>query len=124
MNIPFQYAHITRGRSNGRMPQVLGIVPQVDWCAECETDLAKAIEFAANNGACTFGCTGLGAAAASACVVAFGGPEDPVGDIVCPIAGVAVRTACNQLGSCSDLKNPATAQSVANAICTKIPSVC
>lgn len=94
-----------------------GIFPQ-DKCSTCTTILADVIHTAAE-GTCWLGCKGLGVAVGAACDLAFGGPEDPIGDVVCPIAGAAASTICNQFG-CSYLKTWTGAKNAAHQICSEV----
>jgi hypothetical protein len=55
----------------------------------CEEILTAPIT-AANASACT----PIDIAFVAACDMAFGGPEDPVGDVVCGVATVSVVAAC------------------------------
>lgn len=92
-------------------------MPQ-DGCSVC-TDVLAGVIYTAANGTCWLGCTGVGIAAGAACEVAFLGPEDPIGDVVCPILDATLDAICEQFG-CDSLKSWSGAQSAAQQICAGV----
>jgi hypothetical protein len=124
MRVPIQAAPVARYGS-ARNRRLEGIAPQsLMNCSTCVNDLAKAIQWSASNVG-FLGCVGIAAVFGTACDAAFGGPEDPVGDVVCPIVAISIKTACNKYGI-SWLKNYSNAVTVADGACqtAKNESLC
>lgn len=117
MRLPNQARPVNRRRFAGakrsRRP-LPGILPQ-DGCSTCTDILADAIYGLAES-TCWAGCWAVEAGFDAACDLAFGGPEDPIGDVVCPIAGVLVGQACKSVG-CDNLKNKSYDQQLAQQAC-------
>lgn len=119
MRLPMQTEPVLRGVSHAVLQR--GVYAQSN-CSRCKSVLTDAIEGIAKS-TCWAGCTMLGAEVGADCVVIFGGPEDPLGDIVCPFAGALAGAACNKFG-CGNLKTHSGAQKAADWICHQIPDVC
>ena len=122
MRLPIQAQPIMRQRRVGfhlislDESARLGITPQ-NGCSACTSILGDTIYGLAKS-TCWAGCWAVEAGFDAACDLAFGGPEDPVGDVVCPIAGVLVGQACSSLG-CDNLKNKSYDQQLAQQACTQ-----
>ena len=66
-------------------------------CDECKTLVEKTLHVLLDEGG-EVTCAGLSAGVGSACVIAAGGPEDPVGDVVCAVAAAMLDVYCNEKG--------------------------
>jgi hypothetical protein len=115
VTLPIQAPPVIRQR--GTLAGILraAIFPQ-DNCSTCENILTHVIKDAAK-ASCWLGCKAVGIAAGAACDAAFGGPEDPIGDLVCPVVGAGVYYVCNKYG-CDELKHSSGAGKAADYICT------
>lgn len=87
-------------------------------CGVC-TNILGGVIYGAAHSSCWLGCRAFGAAVGVACDAAFGGPEDPVADAVCVIAGRTATRICNQVG-CRHLEDWGGARDAARRICSSV----
>lgn len=119
MRLPIQSFPVARmSQHSPRFDGSRAVNASINKCDVC-TDVLAGVIYVAAKGSCWLGCWAVGTAVGIACDAAFGGPEDPVGDIVCPVAGAAVKAICNREG-CSRMKTWSGAKSVAHQICSQV----
>lgn len=85
-------------------------------CDECKALVEKTLYALFAIDAIT-DCAEIAAAFDAECIIAAGGPEDPVGDVVCTVAAAAILVICLEIGFV-EMKNnvPAAAERICKAI--------
>jgi len=66
-------------------------------CDECKKLVEETLHALLDAGG-DLGCIALAAEFDAACIIAAGGPEDPVGDVVCTVAAAELLTYCEKKG--------------------------